>query len=105
MDNVKKLYAQHVWLDKLVRDLREFPCVDGVFIFGSRTQAKHAKFADVDLAIVCPHASIYEWQEMLDIIDNADTLLRIDCVRYDKIVDKKFKDEIDRTKKVLYAKN
>jgi len=104
MDSVKKLYAQHVWLEKLVRDLQIFPFIDGIFIFGSRTQPKHAKFADVDLAISCPHANVYEWQKILDIIDNANTLLRIDCVRYDEIVDKKFKDEIDKTKEVLYEK-
>lgn len=90
---------------KFVKRLESLPSVDAIFLFGSRTQTKHSQFSDIDLAITCPTATAKEWQKILDIVDDADTLLRIDCVRYDKIADQKFKKEIDQTKQVLYAKN
>ncbi len=90
---------------EFIRKLQGLPFVEAIFLFGSRTQNKHSKFSDIDLAISCPKATTQEWQKILDIADSADTLLKIDCIHYDKIIDKKFKAEIDRTKQVIYDKS
>lgn len=90
---------------EFIKKLQVFPFVEAIFLFGSRTQNKHSKFSDIDLAISCPKATTQEWQKVLDIVDNADTLLKIDCVRYDEIVGQKFKAEIDQTKQVIYDKS
>jgi len=87
---------------EFIKKLQVLPFVEAIFLFGSRTQKKHSQFSDIDLAVSCPKATTQEWQKVLDIVDSADTLLKIDCVRYDKIVDRKFKEEIDRTKQVIY---
>ena len=41
--------------------------------------------SDIDLAILCPGATAAEWARVLDIIEEADTLLSIDAVRLDEL--------------------
>lgn len=41
--------------------------------------------SDIDLAIICPNATEAEWQMVVAIIDKADTLLRIDYIRFDTL--------------------
>lgn len=89
----------------LLKQLKKLPFIDDIYLFGSRTDSVHAKYADIDIAINCPNATIKEWQQILDIIENAETLLKIDCIRYDKISDKLLKQEIDNKKVILYARN
>jgi len=89
----------------LLKQLKKLPFIDNIYLFGSRTDSAHAKYADIDIAINCPNATIKEWQQILDIIENAETLLKIDCIRYDKISDKLLKQEIDNKKVILYARN
>lgn len=89
---------------KFIKKLEILPFVEAIYLFGSRTQNKHPQFSDIDLAIVCPKATILEWQKILDIIDQADTLLKIDCIRYDSLPTGKFKQEIDKNKKIIYER-
>ena len=67
------------------QDLVNLEFVEKILLFGSRARENHVKTSDIDLAIVCPGASENEWFEVLDIIDQADTLLKIDCVRLDQL--------------------
>ncbi len=41
--------------------------------------------SDIDIAILCPQATSMQWHKILECIDNADTLLKIDCVRLDTL--------------------
>lgn len=90
---------------QFLEKLKLLPFIEAIYLFGSRVNESYPKFADIDLAILCPTATIIEWQQILDIIENADTLLKIDYVRYDTLTDGRFKQEIDRTKKVIYERN
>jgi len=47
---------------------------------------------------------LQEWQKILDIIEDADTLLGIDVVRYDSLNDSLFKSKIDESRVVIYEK-
>ena len=38
--------------------------------------------SDIDIAIINPNITDQEWLEVMDIIENADTLLKIDCIRF-----------------------
>ncbi|WP_341787008.1 nucleotidyltransferase domain-containing protein [Rickettsia endosymbiont of Cantharis rufa] len=59
--------------------------------------------SDIDIAILCPNASKDDWQQVLEKIYDADTLLKIDCVRFDTLNDDdKFKQNIINFKKILY---
>jgi uncharacterized protein len=66
---------------KLIKDL---PFVDKVILFGSRARKTNQLRSDIDLAIVCPNATQVDWLQILEIVENADTLLLIDCLNFDK---------------------
>lgn len=42
------------------------------------------------------------WLQIIDIIEDADTLLKIDCLRYDTLEDIDLKKNIDRDKKIIF---
>lgn len=65
--------------------LNALPFVDKIILYGSRARGDNAERADIDLAIVCPRAGLYDWNQVMEVVDNADTLLKIDCVRFDQL--------------------
>lgn len=73
--------------------LKNLPFVEKVMLFGSRARGTQQSRSDIDLAIVCPLATVKEWQQVLTIVRDADTLLPIDCVRFDS-VDEQLKQRI-----------
>jgi predicted nucleotidyltransferase len=96
-----------------MKDLREYeffkkltalPFVKAVYLYGSRARndATDAR-TDIDLAVLCPTATSRDWQKVLDIIENADTLLKIDCIRLDTVDDERLRSEIARDKVLLYG--
>lgn len=76
--------------------------VKAVYLFGSRARGDSRIRSDIDLAVDCPEASFGQWQEVLDIVEDADTLLAIDVVRYDHLGDSVFRHKIDQNKVVVY---
>jgi predicted nucleotidyltransferase len=67
------------------KKLCELSCINKIILFGSRARGDSAKKSDIDLAIDCKKATEEEWLEILNIVDSADTLLKIDCIRLDKL--------------------
>lgn len=68
-----------------LKNLSELSFVDAIVLYGSRARGDHHDRSDIDLAIVCPAATDQNWFQVLDIIEKADTLLKIDCVRLDTL--------------------
>lgn len=64
--------------------LKQFSFVEKIILFGSRARGSQRLRSDIDVAIICPRATERDWQQVVDVIDDADTLLTIDCVRFDK---------------------
>lgn len=91
---------------KFIEKLKELTFVDEIWLFGSRARGENHERSDIDLAIICQKATDSDWLKILDIIENADTLLNIDCVRFQKthISDELYKN-ILTDRKILYAKN
>jgi uncharacterized protein len=88
-----------------IDQLQALPFVEAIYLYGSRARGDHRPKSDIDLAIVCPTADIKQWQEVLDIIDDADTLLEIDCLRFDELAaDDRLRQNIERDKKVIYER-
>ena len=66
--------------DLLVR----FPSVDRVILFGSRARGDADPRSDIDLAINCPRATAKDWLDILDAVEDAETLLFIDLIRLEE---------------------
>lgn len=89
-----------------IQQLKELPFVDEIWLFGSRARNDNQERSDIDLAIICPEASEKDWQKVMKIIEEADTLLKIDCVRFDELGNHEtLKKNILKYKKVIYHKN
>jgi len=67
--------------------LRALPFVENIWLFGSRARGDNQERADIDIAVSCPGATGVEWSKIMEIIEEADTLLKIDCVRFDELDD------------------
>ena len=86
--------------------LQALPFVEKILLFGSRARQDHLEKADIDIAVLCPSATNYDWLQVVDIVDEADTLLRIDCVRLDKLQqDSLLRRNIEQEGVILYVKN
>ncbi len=80
--------------------------VKKIILFGSRSRNDHFKKADIDIAILCTNNTTKQWIEIMDIIDHADTLLKIDCVNLNDLpVISNLKKNIEEEGIVLYEKN
>jgi nucleotidyltransferase substrate binding protein (TIGR01987 family) len=84
--------------------LRTLLFIKEIWLFGSRAKNLARERSDIDLAIQCPQATEEEWQKVMEIIENNDTLLKIDCIRFDTLKDDRLRQEIETTKHVLFKR-
>lgn len=85
--------------------LKHLEFVEEIWLYGSRARGDFSTRSDIDLAILCPQASESDWFEVETIIEKADTLLKIDAVRLDKLSKSdSLRGNILKFKKVLYKK-
>jgi len=88
---------------RFINKIANLPFIDEIWIFGSRARLDHSERSDIDLAIICPTATNQDWHKVLELIDNSDTLLKIDCVRFDQLsTTDPLKNNILKFKKILY---
>lgn len=85
--------------------LTELPFIEKILLFGSRARGDAEERSDIDLAIVCPDATKRDWFTVQDIIDSADTLLKIDCIRLDTLPDSELRKEIEKNHRALFTRN
>ena len=78
--------------------------IDAIWLYGSRSRGDNQERSDIDLIIVCPRASEVEWLEILKIVDEKDTLLQVDVIRFEDVNDLQFKKRIEKEKIILYKK-
>ncbi|MGD0466437.1 MAG: nucleotidyltransferase domain-containing protein [Gammaproteobacteria bacterium] len=72
---------------KFYKDLINLAFIKEIWIFGSRARGDNQDRADLDLAVLCDNANFEDWLKIRSIIDNADTLLKIDCIRLDELAE------------------
>ena len=88
-----------------LRKIAALPFVDVIYLFGSRARGDHRERSDIDIAILCPKANENDWQSVLKLIDDADTLLSIDCIRLDKeSPNSALRLQIEQDKKLIYER-
>ncbi len=63
-------------------ELRSLSFVEAIWLYGSRARQENNERSDIDLAILCPTATQADWLKIQEIINKADTLFRIDIVRF-----------------------
>ncbi|MBI1326693.1 MAG: nucleotidyltransferase domain-containing protein [Alphaproteobacteria bacterium] len=78
--------------------------IDSIYIYGSRARGDFLPHSDIDIAINCPTASAEDWLMLESMAENAPILHKMHLQRYDSLEEGLFKDQIDKYKKVLYAK-
>ena len=83
-------------------ELREFACVRRAVLFGSRARGDNGERSDIDLAIETVDATEQEWSAILDAIEDAPTLLKIDVLDVSRVTDR-MRSEIDRDGVEIYA--
>jgi nucleotidyltransferase substrate binding protein (TIGR01987 family) len=90
---------------KFFQELTQFSFIDSIWLYGSRARGDFTERSDIDIAIICPSASQGDWRKILEIIENADTLLKIDCIRFDLLKDQSvLKRNIEKDRKLLFQK-
>lgn len=72
-----------------------FPNIDEIIIFGSRVRGDYREYSDIDIAIKGELTKL-EIAMIREHLEESKIPYVTDVVEYEKIVDKAFKDEIDR---------
>lgn len=67
--------------------LRGLSFVKAIWLYGSRARGDNKERSDIDIAIDCSGATDFDWLAVVSIVEEADTLLHIDCVRLDELKD------------------
>lgn len=87
------------------KKLIQLAVVEKIILFGSRADGTFRPQSDIDIAIFCPSADTYQWDEVLKIVEDADTLLGIDCVNLNQLPSNSvLKDHIEKNGIVIYEK-
>ncbi len=69
---------------RLVSRLSAEPSVRRVILFGSRGRGDAGPRADVDLAVEAPGATRRDWLRLVEMAEQAESLLPIDLVRVEE---------------------
>lgn len=89
---------------KFVHEISRLSFVEEIWLYGSRARGDNSERSDMDIAILCPNATNGEWSKVLAIVESANTLLKIDAVRFDSLKNGNLKSNIESCKYVLYTK-
>jgi predicted nucleotidyltransferase len=90
---------------QFLEKLKNLSFVQEIWLFGSRARGDNRLKSDIDLAILCHNATDMDWLKVVSIIEDADTLLKIDCIRFDpKNISPELCNNILKDKKVIYVK-
>ena len=84
------------------RAVLRFPAVREVRVFGSRARGTARRASDLDLAISAPDATLTEWFDLCDALENAPLIYELDIVRSERITNERLKDKIVRDGVTVY---
>ena len=88
-----------------LQEIAALDVVDAIYLFGSRARGDNRERSDIDIAVFCPRATKKDWLSILNIVENADTLLMIDCIRLDEeLTTSPLYQQIEEDKKLIYER-
>jgi len=90
---------------RFLQEIAALDFVDAIYLFGSRARGDNRERSDIDIAVLCPKATQKEWLSILNIVENADTLLMIDCIRLDEeSITSPLYQQIEKDKQLIYER-
>ncbi|BCJ87162.1 type VII toxin-antitoxin system MntA family adenylyltransferase antitoxin [Effusibacillus dendaii] len=89
---------------QIMEIMRKNPEVLRVTLFGSRARGDESARSDIDLAVKAPALSQRKWLELVMSLEQMDTLLPIDVVRWEE-APTDLKSKITQEGKVLYERS
>ncbi len=90
---------------QFLQEIAALDFVDAIYLFGSRARGDNRDRSDIDIAIQCPKATQKDWLSILNIVENADTLLMIDCIRLDEeLTTSPLYQQIEKDKQLIYER-
>ncbi len=84
--------------------IRQLDFVDAAYIYGSRARGSYRANSDIDIALKISDNRPEYKHIVADVIDNADTLLKIDCVNIDEAPEN-LRKQIIKEAILLFEKN
>ncbi|WP_040513454.1 nucleotidyltransferase domain-containing protein [Gracilibacillus halophilus] len=86
---------------QLIDRAKSYPEVQKVLLFGSRAYGDNDPRSDIDLAVIAPDITQSDWLKFSTDIENVDTLLKIDLIKWENASDE-LKNEIRACHRELY---
>lgn len=90
-------------LARLVRVFDATPGLEAVWLFGSRANGSFRNESDIDLAFEGPDLSALAAVQLQGKLDELGLLYRIDLVRLPDVQEPRFRDQIEKHKRLLWA--
>ena len=88
-----------------LQEIAALDVVDAIYLFGSRARGDNRERSDIDIAVLCPRATKKDWLSIINIVENADTLLMIDCIRLDEeLTTSPLYQQIAKDKQLIYER-
>ena len=99
-------YFKKITSYKFIKKLSKLSYIEKIILYGSRAWDDHNDRSDIVIAIAAPSATNKQWLfEVMSIINNANTLLKIDCVKFDTLNDtNELKKNIIKDRITIYSK-
>lgn len=87
------------------RKLTELTFVDAIYVYGSYANNDSDVRSNINLAILCPEAIDNEWRLVTQIVNNAEPMVTVEVIRWDKTpIGSPFQAQIDRNKMPIFIR-
>ncbi len=92
------------FITKSLKKAHLLPKVRRIILFGSRARGDENPTSDIDLAFDAPNLSQADWLAILNVLENTDTLLKIDAILYNQ-ASENLRLNINQEGVILYEQN
>lgn len=70
---------------ELVKTLAELAVIDRIWLYGRRRTESRAAGGHLAIAIDCPAATLFDWQQICAIVRKACGATPVECIRWDTL--------------------
>jgi nucleotidyltransferase substrate binding protein (TIGR01987 family) len=99
-------YTYHnVTTYRFFQELCNIKTIQEIWLFGSRARGDNTDRSDIDLFLIAPGSTDQNITHANQIVENADTLLKIDLIWSQKLDNFQLKQQIEKSHLVLYKRS